>query len=52
MGNVRRPFDRDLKAEPWTLSTTNGHVSVEFPVTILDRPRSRTIHGTIQGGGG
>lgn len=49
-GNVEAYFDRDLKAD-LDASTTNGHVSVEFPVTADIAHGSRTIHGTIQGGG-
>ena len=49
-GNVEATFDRDLKAD-LDASTTNGRVSVEFPVAASIARGSRTIHGTIQGGG-
>jgi len=49
-GNVEAYFDRDLKAD-LDASTTNGRVSVEFPVTATIARGSRTFHGTIQGGG-
>jgi len=49
-GNVEAYFDRDLKAD-LDASTTNGHVSVEFPVTATIAHGSRTFRGTIQGGG-
>jgi DUF4097 and DUF4098 domain-containing protein YvlB len=49
-GNVEAYFDRDLKAD-LDASTTNGHVSIEFPVTANVKRGSRTFHGTIQGGG-
>jgi hypothetical protein len=49
-GNVEAYFDSDLKADLEAM-TTNGRVSVAFPITGEGIMTSRTIRGTIQGGG-
>src|SRR5205085_4416715 len=49
-GNVEAFFDGDLKADLEAM-TTNGHVSIEFPITSQGVTTARTIRGTIQGGG-
>jgi DUF4097 and DUF4098 domain-containing protein YvlB len=49
-GNVEGYFDSDLKAD-LEATTTNGRVSVAFPITSQGVTTSRTIRGTIQGGG-
>jgi|SRR5690349_7871452 len=49
-GNVEAYFDGDLKANLEAM-TTNGRVSVAFPVAGEGIMTSRTIRGTIQGGG-
>ena len=49
-GNVEAYFDNDLSAN-LDATTTNGHVSIDFPVTTSVLRSSRTIQGTIQGGG-
>jgi hypothetical protein len=49
-GNVEGYFDSDLKADLEAM-TTNGRVSVAFPLTGEGIMTSRTIRGTIQGGG-
>jgi len=49
-GNVEAYFANDLKA---TLAavTTNGQVSIDFPIAAGGAMTAKTIHGTIQGGG-
>ena len=49
-GNVEAYFDTDLKADLEAM-TTNGHVSVGFPITTQGMTTGRTIRGTIHGGG-
>ncbi|HXF58203.1 MAG TPA: DUF4097 family beta strand repeat-containing protein [Candidatus Saccharimonadales bacterium] len=49
-GNVEAYFDSDLKAT-LEAQTTNGRVSIGFPITREGVMTSRTIRGTIQGGG-
>jgi hypothetical protein len=49
-GNVEAYFDSDLKAD-LTAMTTNGRVSIAFPIAGQGIMTSRTIRGTIQGGG-
>jgi len=50
-GNVEAWFDKDLRAD-LDATTTNGRVSIGFPITRHGVTSSRTIKGTIQGGGG
>jgi len=49
-GNVEGYFAGDLKAS-LTATTTNGQVSIDFPITREGVMTSKTIRGTIQGGG-
>jgi len=49
-GSVEALFASDLKATV-TATTTNGQVSIDFPVAQEGAMTSKTIHGTIQGGG-
>ncbi len=49
-GNVVAYFDSDVKAD-LDASTTNGRVSIDFPVTVDGMHSARTIQGTIAGGG-
>jgi len=49
-GNVEAYFDKDLRADLEAM-TTNGQVSVAFPITNRGVTTPRTIRGTIQGGG-
>ena len=49
-GNVEAYFDKDLKAD-LEAQTTNGRVSIGFPIVRTGVMTSRTIRGTIQGGG-
>jgi len=49
-GNVEAYFDSDLRAT-LEAQTTNGRVSIGFPIEHDGVMTSRTIRGTIQGGG-
>jgi len=49
-GNVEAFFASDLKATV-TATTTNGQVSIDFPVSQEGAMSSKTIRGTIGGGG-
>jgi|GEM_PF-791044 len=49
-GNVAAYFGSDLKAD-LEAQTTNGRVSIGFPIVREGVKTSRTIRGTIQGGG-
>jgi putative adhesin len=49
-GNVEAYFANDLRAT-LTAATTNGQVSIGFPIVREGVMTSKTIRGTIQGGG-
>jgi hypothetical protein len=49
-GNVEASFASDLKATLMA-TTTNGQVSIDFPISQEGVTTSKTIRGTIQGGG-
>jgi len=49
-GNVETYLPRDIRATVDAV-TTNGHVSIAFPVEREGLMTSKTVRGTIQGGG-
>jgi hypothetical protein len=49
-GNVEAYFSKDLKAT-LEATTTNGRVSIAFPILRAGVMTSKSIRGTIQGGG-